>query len=65
MIDPNGVKFVTIFKIIEIATTFYKKPNSFEAHRNSYSRWKKGSFDFNFEVRIHQTSRSEFIKFQA
>ena len=43
---PNGVKFVMKLNMIERDTTFKKEPKSFEAHSKSYSRWKKGSFDF-------------------
>ena len=39
--NPNEVKFVTILKRFERATTLMKEPFSFEVHRKSYSRWKK------------------------
>ena len=65
MQDPNGVKFMTKFNRNERDTILVKEPFSFEAHRKSYSRWKKWSFDLvlrksstmfdfsNFHLKIH------------
>jgi hypothetical protein len=39
--NPNVVKCVTKLKGFEIDTNFMKEFFTFEAHRKSYSRWKK------------------------